>query len=64
MYFVDYSESRLFGSLPKDVLDDLINKNVTENFHQFGLTPEVKVFLTHQIGESAVCTHMRKFYLT
>ena len=42
MYFSDYSESRLFGSLPKDVLDDLINKNVTENFHQFGLTPEVK----------------------
>lgn len=36
-----FSNSRLFGNLPKDVYDDLLNKNVTENFHQYGLSPEV-----------------------
>lgn len=36
----DFSNSRLFGNLPADVFTALKTENVTENFHQSGLSPE------------------------
>lgn len=35
----NYKDSRLFGNLPEDVFNYLSKKNVTENFHHFGITP-------------------------
>lgn len=36
----DFKKSRLFGNLPEDVYRALLKKNVTENFHMYGLSPE------------------------
>ncbi|XP_052786030.1 gamma-glutamyl hydrolase-like [Mya arenaria] len=35
-----YKSSRLYGSLPADVYNYLSTLNVTENFHNYGITPE------------------------
>ena len=34
----DYKNSRMFGNLPPDVKTDLMKKNVTPNFHSYGVT--------------------------
>ena len=44
-YSSDFSKSKLFGNIPDDVYQALLKKNVTENFHQYGLSPEVGYFI-------------------
>ena len=40
-FFIDAKESRLFGNVPDDIYGLLSTKNVTENFHHYGLKTEV-----------------------
>jgi hypothetical protein len=45
--FVDYKNSRMFGNLPSDVKTDLMKKNVTPNFHSYGVTVKVMWLLPY-----------------
>ena len=35
--------------------DDLLSKNVTENFHQYGLSPEVTTVMSSVVRKPAFC---------
>ena len=39
-FTIDAKESRLFGNVPDDIYGLLSTKNVTENFHHYGLKTE------------------------
>jgi hypothetical protein len=52
--FVDYKNSRMFGNLPSDVKTDLMKKNVTPNFHSYGVTEEHK----NSLATNRNCQHL------